>query len=45
LHNRIEPIYEKLEKKLSKMPKTYISKKKAEYLGAAVHDFFESLVN
>jgi hypothetical protein len=45
LHNRIEPIYEKLEKKLSKMPNTHISKKKAEYLGAAVHDFFESLVN
>lgn len=44
LHNRVEPVYETLEKKLSRMPNTAISSKKAEFLGAAVHDFFESLV-
>ena len=44
LHNRVEPVYETLEKRLSRMPNTAISSKKAEFLGAAVHDFFESLV-
>lgn len=40
----LESKYDKLEKKLSKMPNTNIGSKKAEYLGKAVHEFFESLV-
>lgn len=44
-HGRIvEHAYENLEKKLSKMPNTHISSKKAEYLGAAVTEFFRSLI-
>lgn len=44
-HGRIvEHAYEKLEKKLSRMPNTRISSKKAEYLGAAVTEFFNSLI-
>ena len=44
-HGRIvEHAYERLEKKLSKMPHTQISKQKAEYLGAAVTEFFNSLI-
>ena len=40
----VESAYEKLSKRLKKMPNTNISTKKAEYLGAAVTEFFNSLV-
>lgn len=40
----VESAYEKLGKRLKKMPNTNISTKKAEYLGAAVAEFFNSLV-
>ena len=40
----VERTYNKFEKKLSKMPNTYISSKKADYLGKALTEFFESLV-
>ena len=40
----VESAYEKLGKRLKKMPNTNISTKKAEYLGAAVTEFFNSLV-
>ena len=40
----VESAYEKLDKRLKKLPNTYISTKKAEYLGAAVTEFFNSLV-
>ena len=40
----VESKFEKFEKKIAKMPKTNISTKKAEFLGAAIHDFFEDLV-
>lgn len=40
----LESTYEKLEKKLAKMPNTHISTKKADYLGKAVTDFFNSLI-
>lgn len=36
--------YKRLESSISHLPNTYISSKKAAALGAAVHDFFESLV-
>ena len=36
--------YERFEKRISKMPNTRISSKKAEFLGKAVHEFFESFV-
>lgn len=36
--------YKKFEQRISKLPNTYISSKKAEVLGAAVHSFLESLV-
>ena len=40
----VESAYEKLDKRLKKIPNTNISTKKAEYLGAAVTEFFNSLV-
>lgn len=40
----IEKKFNNFEKKLTKMPNTHISSKKAEYLGKAISDFFESLV-
>lgn len=40
----VESAYEKLGKRLKKLPNTNISTKKAEYLGAAVTEFFNSLV-
>ena len=42
-HPTVEQKFEKFSKKLSKMPNTNISTKKAEFLGAAVHEFLESL--
>jgi len=42
-HPIVEQKFEKFSKKLSKMPNTNISTKKAEFLGAAVHEFLESL--
>jgi hypothetical protein len=42
-HPLCERAFERFEKKVSKMPNTSVSSKKAEFLGAAVHDFFESL--
>ena len=43
-HPLVERKFDRFQKKLSKMPNTNISTKKAEFLGAAVHDFLESLV-
>lgn len=44
-HGKIfESKYNKLEKQLEVLPNTYISDKKAKYLGKAMHDFFESLL-
>jgi len=43
-HPLKERKYERFEKKISRMPNTRISSKKAEFLGKAVHDFFESFV-
>lgn len=44
-HGKIlEAKYAGLEKTLDHMPNTYISRKKQEYLAAAVHSFFKSLV-
>lgn len=40
----LEQKYNAFEKRISKLPNTHISSKKAEVLGAAVHDFLESLV-
>ena len=40
----VECAYSKLNKKLSKMPNTHISSKKADYVGKALNDFFNSLV-
>lgn len=40
----VEQKFNAFEKRISKMPKTNINKKKAEYLGAALTDFFNSLV-
>ena len=40
----VESAYGKLGKKLSKMPNTNISSKKAEYVGKALNDFCNSLV-
>lgn len=42
-HPLCERSFERFERKVSKMPNTSVSSKKAEFLGAAVHDFFESL--
>lgn len=41
----IERKYNAFESRISKLPNTHISSKKAEALGAAVHSFLESLVN
>jgi hypothetical protein len=40
----VECKFNNFEKKIAKMPKTHISSKKADYLGKAVTDFFDSLV-
>ena len=40
----VERKFNAFESKLRKMPKTNISSKKADYLGKAVSDFFNSLV-
>lgn len=40
----VEAKFNKFEKQISKMPNTHISKKKAEYLGAALTNFFNSIV-
>ena len=42
-HPKCERAWNGLEKKLSKTPNTFVSEKKAEFLGAAVHEFLESL--
>lgn len=39
----LETTYSKFEKKLSKLPNTSISSKKAEFLGAAVSEFLNSI--
>jgi len=39
----LEKPYLGFEKRLSRMPNTFISSKKAEHIGSAVHEFFESL--
>ena len=45
MHGQItECAYNSFEKKISKMPKTHISSKKADFLGKAITDFFNSLV-
>lgn len=43
-HPLQERAFENFEKRVSRMPNTAISRKKAEFLGAAVHEFLESLV-
>ena len=40
----IEQKFNAFEKRISKLPNTSISSKKAEFYGLALHDFFESLV-
>lgn len=40
----IEKKFNKFEKRISKMPNTHIKSKKAEFLGKAISEFFESLV-
>lgn len=40
----IEQKYNNFEKKLSKLPNTNVSSKKAEYLGRALTDFFDSII-
>lgn len=40
----VESKFNAFEKKIAKMPKTHITSKKAEYLGAAVTDFFDSII-
>lgn len=42
-HPLCERGFDRFEKRISKMPNTSISSKKAEFLGAAVHDFLKSL--
>lgn len=42
-HPKCERAWDGLGKKLSKTPNTFVSEKKAEFLGAAVHEFLESL--
>lgn len=45
LHGEVtEQKFNAFEKRISKMPNTRISKRKAEFLGKAITDFFESLV-
>lgn len=41
----LEKKFNAFEKRISRLPRTCISSKKAEVLGSAVHDFLESLVN
>lgn len=40
----LERKYNSFERRISRLPRTHISSKKAEVLGKAVHDFLESLV-
>jgi len=40
----VERKFNRFERRISKMPNTYISSKKAEFQGKAIHDFLESLV-
>ena len=40
----VESKFNKFEKKISKMPNTNISSKKADFLGKAITDFFNDLV-
>lgn len=45
VHGKIvEKQYKKLNERLNKMPNTYISSKKAAYLGNAVKEFLDSLI-
>lgn len=43
-HPIYEKSYDKFNKKISKMPRTNISSKKAEYIGSAVNDFLNSFI-
>ena len=40
----VECKFNEFEKKISRMPKTHISSKKAAYLGKTIIEFFDSLV-
>lgn len=40
----LEDAYNKFEKRLSKTPKTYVSSKKADYIGNAIECFFKDII-
>jgi hypothetical protein len=43
-HTHLEKPYEKLSKRISKLPNTHIKSKKADFLGEAITEFFKDII-